>query len=123
MSTVQQTPSSVKAPAKPRKPRATPRRYCRLNGKPSVDQPAVLTLHVAGQETDYLIRPVPSNFGECFELTKLEFVDDGPAERGEVYHVCFEDQFNHTCECKGFGRWGHCKHLDSLKALREHGRI
>jgi hypothetical protein len=119
MSSATESRSPVNPPARPRKPQ----RFCRLNGKPTVDEPAFLTLHVAAKETDYLIRPVPSNFGERFGLTKLEFVDDGPAERGEVYHVCFEDQFNHACECKGFLRYGHCKHLDSVKALREHGRI
>jgi hypothetical protein len=119
MSTVTDPRPAVKQ----RKPRAKPQRFCRLDGKPEIDAPAILTLHVAGKETDYFIRPVPSNFGEAFELTKLEIVDDGPAERGEVYHVLFEDEHNHTCECKGFLRWGHCKHVDSLKALRERGKI
>src|SRR5262245_31777408 len=111
MSTVTETRPAVKT----RKPRAKPQRFCCLNGKPTVEEPAVLTLHVGGDETDYLLQLVPSNFGEAFQLTKLETVGDGPAERGEVYHVLFEDQHNQTCECKGFLRWGHCKHLDSIK--------
>lgn len=117
MSTVTQNRKAVKkAPSKPQ-------RFCRLDGRVTVGEPAILTLHVAGKENDYLLEVVPNNLGEVFRLTKLEYVDDGPAERGDVYHVCFEDQFNHTCECKGFLRHGHCKHLDSLKALREAGRL
>jgi hypothetical protein len=119
MSTVCEPRSAVKA----RKATAKPQRFCRLDGKPSVDEPAFLTLHVGGKETDYLIRPIPSNFGEAFELTKLEPTDDGPAELGDVYHVLIESEFNASCECKGFLRWSHCKHLDSLKALRERGVI
>src|SRR5918911_1762724 len=104
MATVTETRPAVKT----RKPRAKPQRFARLHGKPTVDEPAFLTLHVGGDETDYLLRLVPSNFGEAFQLTKLEPTPDGPPELGEVYHVCFEDQHNHTCECKGFLRWGHC---------------
>ena len=96
MATVTEPRPAVKS----RKPRAKPQRFCRLDGKPTVEEPAFLTLHVAGKETDYLIRPVPSNFGEAFELTKLEIVDDGPAERGEVYHVLFENEGNYTCDAQ-----------------------
>jgi hypothetical protein len=100
-----------------------PEHFCQIDGTPTVDAPAILTLHVGCDETTYLIRPVPNNFGEAFELTKLEIVDDGPAERGEVYHVLFESEFSESCECKGFLRWGHCKHLDSIKALRDAGKL
>jgi hypothetical protein len=30
---------------------------------------------------------------------------------------------NGTCECKGFLRHNHCKHLDSLRALRTAGKL
>jgi hypothetical protein len=110
------TVNTRKAPKKPQ-------RFCRLDDRPTHSEPALLTLHVAGKETDYWLYLQPSDFGEAFRLEKLIPTDDGQAERGEVYHVCFEDEFNHTCECKGFLRHGHCKHLDSLKALREYGKI
>jgi hypothetical protein len=28
-----------------------------------------------------------------------------------------------TCECKGFLRWKHCKHVESLSALLAAGRL
>src|SRR5262245_40379575 len=109
--------STVSAPRPPVKPRSRPQRFARLDARPAVDEPAVLTLHVADKETDYWLYVQPSDVGEAFRLEKLIPTEDGPAERGEVYQVCFQDQHNQTCECKGFLRHGHCKHLDSLKAL------
>jgi hypothetical protein len=112
----------VKSSAR-RKAPANPQRFARLDDHPAVDEPALLTLHVAGKETDYWLYVQPSDFGEAFRLEKLIPTEDGPAERGEVYHVCFEDQHNQACECKGYLRHGHCKHIDSLKALREAGKL
>jgi hypothetical protein len=28
-----------------------------------------------------------------------------------------------TCTCKGNQRWGHCKHRESLQALKERGKL
>src|SRR5262245_29558306 len=110
MSTVQQTPAPVKSPAG-RKARAKPQRFAYLDDRPTVDEPALLTLHVGGKESDYWLHIVPSNFGEAFQLTKIVPTGNGPAELGEVYHILFEGEFSASCECKGFLRWGHCKHL------------
>ena len=114
---------TLTAPRPAVKARSRPERFAQLDDRPTVDESALLTLHVAGQETDYWLRVVPSDFGEAYRLSKIVPTGDGPAELGEVYHVLFEDQFNHTCECKGFLRHGHCKHIDSLKALRDAGRL
>src|SRR5262249_46034972 len=122
MSTVFAPAPRVKA-RRPKKAPAKPQRFCRLQARPTVDEPVLLTLHIAGKESDYWLSLMPSDFGEAFRLEKIIPSDDGPAERGEVYHVCFEDQQNHTCECKGFLRHGHCKHIDSLKALRDAGKL
>src|SRR5262249_6051215 len=122
MATLTQPDSAVKVRSK-EAPAELPQRFARLDDRPTVDEPALLTLHVAGNETDYWLSLVPSDFGEAFKLEKLIPTNDGPAERGEVYHVLLENEFNHTCECLGFLRWGHCKHLDSIKALRDAGKL
>jgi hypothetical protein len=121
MSTVTESRPAVKQ----RKPRAKPQRFARLDDRPSVDEPALLTLHVGGKEFDYWLRLVPSDFGEAFQLTKIVPTGDGPAELGEVYHVLCEDAWPEAprCDCMGALRWGHCKHADAIKTLREKGKL
>ena len=71
-------------------------------------------------ETLYWLRRIGSDFGDGFELTKFT-----PSVRGdgdEQYHVHLSNE-GHTCECKGFLRWGRCKHVDALVCLREQGLI
>lgn len=64
--------------------------------------------------TEYGIRELPTDFGagqRGFELTNL-------GQDSETYHVLLGTRENkHTCECKGFGRWNHCKHTEGLLAL------
>jgi hypothetical protein len=58
----------------------------------------------------------------AFEVRKFS-CDLGPDESGEPYHVNLTDG---TCECQGQLRYGHlkpCRHLSSLRALRERGSI
>jgi hypothetical protein len=97
-----------------------------LSHKPTAHDPATLTLHVAGDETSYLLACLPSDFGEGFRLSKLMDEGDGPAPIGEVYDVLLNDRYHgwhYSCECLGFLRHGHCKHGDSLTELRKAGRI
>ncbi len=58
---------------------------------------------------DYLIQRIPSDFGDGFQMDKL--LGD------EMYHVHLSNE-GHQCECLGHLRWGHCKHVDALVALR-----
>jgi len=124
MSSLTQPAPAVKV-RRPKKAPAKPQRFARLDDKPTVDEPALLTLHVAGVETDYWLRLLPSDFGEAFRLMKIIPTNDGPAELGEVYDVLIEDAYTSapSCQCKGFLRWGHCKHADAIKALREQGKL
>jgi hypothetical protein len=70
--------------------------------------------------TDYFLREVPADFGHGFELSKL-----GPGSDPEVetYHVLLAPNGQHSCECKGFLRWGlgrdgkGCKHIGALLTL------
>lgn len=78
-----------------------------------VTDAGVLVLTVGEEEFCYWIDRIPSDYGHAFELRK--FVAHG----GETYHVCVDDGRGRadTCECKGFLRWGRCKHTSALRAL------
>ena len=57
---------------------------------------------------------------------RLEKVHGFPGSDREenVYHVLLVDDpadQHDDCSCKGHVRWGHCRHVDSLRALRAGG--
>src|SRR5437899_846614 len=70
--------STLTAPRPAVKPRRRPQRFARLDDKPTANEPALLTLHVAGKETDYWLYLQPSDFGEAFRLEKIIPTEDGP---------------------------------------------
>ena len=107
------------ATARPRqrKPRAKPARFVRLVIKPDADSFGVVRLTVGGRSADYLLTLLPADFGRGFQVEKI-----GLEGRGEVYHVNLDGD-RRTCECKGFLKWGHCKHADGLAALIAAGRL
>ncbi len=61
---------------------------------------------------------MPSDFGEGFLVLKVS--DPGQ----DVYAVLLDpaDGF-HTCECMGWLRHGHCRHVSALIALGSRGKI
>jgi hypothetical protein len=78
------------------------------------------------QEIDrYFILPVPSDFGTAFKLERWdEATDDMPAHIGAVYfcHLPGPD-YPGSCECKGWLKHGHCKHIESLQKLIEDDKL
>jgi hypothetical protein len=71
---------------------------------------------------DYFLSKVPSDFGEAFLIEKI--LDNSKADQEESrYHVLFQNEQDHTCECKGFTRWGKCRHVSGLLALRAKVKI
>jgi hypothetical protein len=43
-----------------------------------------------------------------------------------VYRVWISpdpEKGGHTCTCRGYCRWGHCRHIECSVRLLEHGRI
>ena len=61
----------------------------------------------------YRVRPLP--FGG------VRFEYDDPEQPGKVvdYSVWLEPG-RESCECQGFLRWGHCRHLKAATAFEHH---
>ena len=103
--------------AQGRKSRASPKRFIRLVVPLYGDEgPGVIRISVEDQEPcDYLARRLPSDFGSAaFNLTKVG---------GHEEYAVLLDGASSSCECKGFLRWGQCKHVDGLKALLDRGLL
>jgi hypothetical protein len=69
---------------------------------------------------DYFVLPIPADFGVAFEVTKL--VPGKGADTRYAVNLGGEGE-PASCECKGFLKWGHCRHLEGLQALRAAGRL
>lgn len=78
-----------------------------VNGKPG--------LKTTVDET-YTVHHVPSDGGDGFLMVKANL--DSP----EAYHVLL-DGLCTSCECMGFLRHQHCKHVDALQCLHRRGNI
>lgn len=101
--------------------------------KPAVKPSRLLTYHpelgililtvTTGRKVEkfgYFVDAIPSDFGRAFRLIKTP-VAGVPSV---TYHVNIGgDGHGPSCECKGFLRWGSCKHTESLATLVAAGRI
>ncbi len=60
--------------------------------------------------------PVADRDGRAFTLEKL---DDGTDPEADAYTVFLatDSAASDSCECRGFLRWGYCKHLDGVRLL------
>ena len=94
-----------------RRQRKRPERRCKLARD---GDRLTLTLTVGTTTTAYALAEFGADQGRGFELTK----EDGSA----AYHVNTNGMMS-TCECKGFARWAHCKHVDALLALQVAGKL
>jgi hypothetical protein len=70
----------------------------------------------SAEDQFYHLTAIKSDWGRAFEVRKLQ------ADGGEVYHVNITSD-GPTCDCKGFARWDHCKHVESLTALHLRGKL
>lgn len=107
-----------------------PERKCRLETAPDGTTVLVITIITRGPRIGvreevfrYRLRSLDAGVGLAFRLEKLDHIEEGEPTN---YDVCLDpdgitdpDGGAHSCECKGYLRWGHCKHVDSTLALIE----
>ncbi len=98
--------------APPVRQRKKPARFCRLTR----DEHGCRTLHlrIAKKADAYDLLEIEASEGRGYELTKAD---------GTVYHVNVNGPLCSLCDCKGFARHSHCKHVDALTALEAAGRL
>jgi len=73
-------------------------------------------------DTHYLVHEIPCEIGgRGFTFRKVD-MGTSPWSIAEEYTCCLAGK-DSTCECKGFLRWSHCKHLESLTALASRGKL
>src|SRR6516162_5556833 len=101
-----------------RKPRPKPQlQLCFTPVPASQNDCYVLDLILGEDSCTYWLRPLPSDFGRAYRLTK--FLHQG----GECYDVLLDGDKS-TCECLGHLRWQTpCKHLQALLHLDAAGRL
>jgi hypothetical protein len=73
----------------------------------------VLRITQDGDTTHYFCSPVPAGYGVGVHLEKIDQTEGAVSAS---YHVNVHGDAS-TCECRGFLRFGYCKHLDGLTAL------
>ena len=105
--------------------RRKPERRIRLI-RPIQDGMGAVQITIGGEPHNYLILPFPSDFGSAFRLIKQELVPqtEGFYELKDTarYHVNLNGPLS-TCECLGFCKHGHCKHVEGLTVLRQRNLI
>jgi hypothetical protein len=67
----------------------------------------------AEQVDAYFLEPIPADHGRGLLLHKHD---------GTSYAVLLAGT-DSECDCKGFESHGHCKHVESLLALQQRGRL
>jgi hypothetical protein len=109
---------TVTAPATSRKPRSKPARSIRLDLTPGQHSPGVVTIAVGKLAKRYFLDTIPSDWGRAFRLEEIGTDGECP------YFVCLDDSTgHHQCNCLGFLRHGHCKHVAGLRALLAAGKL
>jgi hypothetical protein len=79
----------------------------------------LLTIHTARATAKYAVTEFPTPWdGRAFHLVKLTPGTDREAESYDVF--CGRGK-NHRCECRGFLRHSHCKHIDAALAIWDNG--
>jgi len=98
--------------------RKTAKKQDRAAKLTTVGTAQVLGLTTGKDTVFYLLTTLAATVGAGFHLAKADR-GDGP---GEEYDVLLDGQFS-SCECMGFLRHGHCKHVEALTALVKCGKL
>ena len=81
---------------------------------------AALELREGKVRTLFLLSAIPSDWGSAFRLTKVTHHQRGDGD--DEYSVNIDGEGG-TCECMGFSRHGHCRHVEALVTLAKAGRL
>jgi hypothetical protein len=116
-------------PVKPgtprRRPYAPPETLYTLHVRPGEDDSfGVLQIVHGRDDVTYYLWPVRADFGLGWRLDKLGEVLPG---EDTTYHVHLDPLAEGgprcACECKGWLRWGRCKHVKALVGLHRDGLL
>jgi hypothetical protein len=113
----------VHGPGRKAKGPPRPARTVRLVFPPVLKSAGVFQITEAGVSTDYLFTPIEADYnGFGFRVEKL-----GTEPSEGPYTVCLDAERGlegqHSCACRGFLRWGWCKHVGALLALHQGGEL
>lgn len=91
-------------------------RSIRLLRPPSSDGAGVCIITMDKRSTYYAFAEIPCEIGgRGFAMHRLGL--------GTLYHLRVGEPVDCECECKGFLRWGYCRHVLGLLALLREGKI
>lgn len=106
------------------KSRKQPERHLRIS-KPVNGNYALAMTIGEGEKAKrfcYFLEPIAADFGLGFRFEK--FIQDQVEGEPSEYAVNIDLQHgHHSCECRGFQRWHHCKHVEALVSLIRCGKI
>ena len=93
-----------------------PARTIRLVRSPGKDGVGVFCITAGRGSQFYAVVEIPCEIGgRGFAVHRLGM--------GTLYHVRVGAPADCSCECLGFLRWGHCKHVSGLLALIRQGEL
>jgi hypothetical protein len=91
-------------------------RIIRLVRSPSLDGLGVFSISDGPKTVSYALRELACDIGgRGFVVHRLGL--------GTLYHVRVGNPYDCTCECMGFLKYSHCKHIDALRALIDTGLL
>jgi hypothetical protein len=74
----------------------------------------MIRIRVGKTADDYYLSALPSDIAQGERGYHVDKVFGDDSQR---YDVLLRQSGRHSCECLGFLRWGHCKHVEALVAL------
>ena len=96
--------------------RTPAQRVIRLERPTTLDGVGVFSVRVRERTTFYTLHEIRCDIGgRGFEVHRLGL--------GELYHVRVGAPADCSCECLGFLRHGHCRHVLGLRALIRRGLL
>lgn len=115
MSTITKSPAPVKVCRKPA-------RTCKMANWNAHRRSGFLTITV-GEKTDcYSVHGIDAAWGDAYRVEKYVTSETGEITKEEPYDVMLHGNESH-CQCLGFLRHNHCRHIESLTALKNAGRL